>query len=159
MATTLPSNREPTHPGEMLNAEFIEPLNLTQTDVARRLGISFPRLNEIINRKRAVTPDTAPIDGGEVILQLRPLLRHSLVCEDGQRGLKVRDRGLLVVGALAANALPVGDAQCIVGRCPVLGVGFARPSRQRGLQESDGLFLIVGEHAPRAGDVKGADAR
>ena len=59
MATTLPSNREPTHPGEMLNAEFIEPLNLTQTDVARRLGISFPRLNEIINRKRAVTPDTA----------------------------------------------------------------------------------------------------
>jgi antitoxin HigA-1 len=59
MATTLPSNREPTHPGEMLNAEFIEPLNLTQTDVAHRLGISFPRLNEIINRKRAVTPDTA----------------------------------------------------------------------------------------------------
>ena len=42
MAATLPSHRQPTHPGEMLNAEFIEPLNLTQTDVARRRGFRSP---------------------------------------------------------------------------------------------------------------------
>ncbi len=55
----LPKHRPPTHPGEMLFEEFIKPLNLTQTEVARRLGISYPRLNEIINKRRRVTPDTA----------------------------------------------------------------------------------------------------
>lgn len=55
----LPMNRPPTHPGEMLLEEFIRPSNLTQTEIAQRLGISFPRLNEIIHRKRGVTPDTA----------------------------------------------------------------------------------------------------
>jgi hypothetical protein len=107
---------------------------------------------------RPVAADAAPIDDGEIVLQLRPLFRHSLVCEDGQRGLKVRDRGLLVVGTLATDALPVGDAKRIVGPCPVLGVGFARPRRQRGLQISDSLFQVVGKHAPRAGDVNGAEA-
>jgi len=43
----------------MLREEFVVPLGLTQTDLAHRLGISFPRLNEILNEKRAVTPDTA----------------------------------------------------------------------------------------------------
>ena len=59
MTTMLPTHRPPTHPGEMLFAEFIEPLKLTQTEVAQRLGISFPRLNELIKGKRGVTPDTA----------------------------------------------------------------------------------------------------
>jgi addiction module HigA family antidote len=59
MTTMLPTHRPPTHPGEMLLKEFIAPLELTQTDVAQRLGISFPRLNEIIKGKRGVTPDTA----------------------------------------------------------------------------------------------------
>jgi addiction module HigA family antidote len=43
----------------MLFAEFIKPLGATQTELARRLGISFPRLNEVIRGKRGVTPDTA----------------------------------------------------------------------------------------------------
>ncbi len=43
----------------MLLKEFIEPLGITQSDLAVRLGISFPRLNEIVRGKRAVTPDTA----------------------------------------------------------------------------------------------------
>ncbi len=55
----LPKKRPPTHPGEMLLEEFIKPLHLTQTEVARRLGISYPRLNEIIKGRRRVTPDTA----------------------------------------------------------------------------------------------------
>jgi len=55
----LPKKRPPTHPGEMLLEEFIKPLNLTQTEVAHRLGVSYPRLNEIIKGKRRVTPDTA----------------------------------------------------------------------------------------------------
>jgi antitoxin HigA-1 len=55
----LPTRRPPTHPGEMLVEEFLKPLGVTQTAFAARLGVSFPRLNEIVNAKRGVTPDTA----------------------------------------------------------------------------------------------------
>ena len=43
----------------MLLEEFLKPLGITQSAFAARLGVSFPRLNEIINGKRSVTPDTA----------------------------------------------------------------------------------------------------
>lgn len=55
----LPRRRPPTRPGEMLLEEFIKPLGITQSELAIRLGISFPRLNEIIRGKRAITSDTA----------------------------------------------------------------------------------------------------
>lgn len=55
----MPLHRPPTRPGEMLLEEFIKPLGITQVEVAARLGISFPRLNEVISGKRAVTSDTA----------------------------------------------------------------------------------------------------
>ncbi len=55
----LPLNRPPTHPGEMLLEEFLKPLRISQSEFAIRLGVSFPRLNEIIRGKRGVTPDTA----------------------------------------------------------------------------------------------------
>ena len=55
----LPTHRPPTHPGEMLLEEFLTPLGITQSAFAVRLGVSFPRLNEVINAKRSVTPDTA----------------------------------------------------------------------------------------------------
>ncbi|MDP6777140.1 MAG: HigA family addiction module antitoxin [Candidatus Latescibacteria bacterium] len=55
----LPSGRPPTHPGEMLLEEFLKPMGISQSAFAVRLGVSFPRLNEIIRGKRAVTPDTA----------------------------------------------------------------------------------------------------
>ena len=55
----LPTNRPPTHPGEMLNEEFLKPLAIKQKDAADALGISLVRLNEIVKGKRGVTPDTA----------------------------------------------------------------------------------------------------
>jgi addiction module HigA family antidote len=55
----LPAKRPPTHPGEMLQEEFLKPLGISQSAFAVRLGISFLRLNEIIRGKRGVTPDTA----------------------------------------------------------------------------------------------------
>jgi antitoxin HigA-1 len=55
----LPTHRPPTHPGEMLLEEFLNPLGITQSAFAIRLGVSFPRLNEVINGRRSVTPDTA----------------------------------------------------------------------------------------------------
>lgn len=55
----LPTHRPPTHPGEMLLEEFLKPLDISQSAFAVQLGVSFPRLNEVINAKRSVTPDTA----------------------------------------------------------------------------------------------------
>ena len=55
----LPKSRPPTHPGLMLLEEFLKPLGVSQSAFAARLGVSFPRLNEIIRGKRGVTPDTA----------------------------------------------------------------------------------------------------
>ena len=55
----LPRKRPPTHPGEMLLEEFVKPLGVTQVELAKRLDVSYPRLNEIIKGRRSVTPDTA----------------------------------------------------------------------------------------------------
>jgi addiction module HigA family antidote len=55
----LPRHLPPTSPGEMLLEEFLKPLGISQSAFAIRLGVSFPRLNEIIRGKRSVTPDTA----------------------------------------------------------------------------------------------------
>ena len=43
----------------MLLEEFLRPLGISQSAFAVRLGVSFPRLNEIVRGKRSVTPDTA----------------------------------------------------------------------------------------------------
>lgn len=59
MAVGLPKNRPPTHPGEVLREDFLRPLGLSQKKLAEAIGVSYPRLNEIVNEKRAVTPDTA----------------------------------------------------------------------------------------------------
>ena len=50
---------KPVTPGELLLEEFLKPMEISQSKFAVRLGVSFPRLNEIIRAKRAVTPDTA----------------------------------------------------------------------------------------------------
>ncbi len=55
----IPTDGPPTHPGEMLREEFLKPMKLTQVELAERIGVSFPRVNEIIHGKRGITPDTA----------------------------------------------------------------------------------------------------
>jgi len=54
-----PKNRIPSHPGEILLHEFLEPLGRTQVALAEHLGISVQRVNEIVRGKRGITPDTA----------------------------------------------------------------------------------------------------
>lgn len=56
-----PKNRQPTHPGEVLLKEFLEPMKIKQTELVRHLGgtWTFSKLNEIIHKKRGVTPQTA----------------------------------------------------------------------------------------------------
>jgi addiction module HigA family antidote len=57
--TMLPRHRPPTHPGEMLLKQFLEPLGVSQVEAAKRMGIPFQRLNSIIKGRRGVSADTA----------------------------------------------------------------------------------------------------
>ena len=55
----IPTDRQPTHPGEMLREEFLIPMNLTQKELADSIKVPYQRINEIISGKRGVTPSTA----------------------------------------------------------------------------------------------------
>jgi len=50
---------EPVHPGEILLEEFLVPLDLSQNALARGVGVSPRRINEIVHGTRRVTADTA----------------------------------------------------------------------------------------------------
>jgi addiction module HigA family antidote len=49
----------PPHPGEVLREDFLKPMNLSQYALAKAIGVPQIRISEIVNGKRAVTPDTA----------------------------------------------------------------------------------------------------
>ncbi|MFZ5880642.1 MAG: HigA family addiction module antitoxin [Chloroflexota bacterium] len=55
----VPTNRTPTHPGEMLLEEFLNPMGLTQRDLADGIHVPYQRINDIINGRRGITPSTA----------------------------------------------------------------------------------------------------
>lgn len=55
----IPTNRQPTHPGEMLLEEFLVPMNITQKDLADAIHVPYQRVNELVNQKRGITPSTA----------------------------------------------------------------------------------------------------
>lgn len=55
----VPTNRMPTHPGEMLLEEFLVPLEITQRQLAEAIHVPYQRVNEIVNKRRGITPSTA----------------------------------------------------------------------------------------------------
>lgn len=55
----LPQKRPPTHPGEMLLKEFLEPMGLSQKQFSMHLGWTYARLNEIVNGRRGITSESA----------------------------------------------------------------------------------------------------
>lgn len=55
----LPKNRPPTHPGEMLQEEFLTPMGMSQTALAEKMGVPVQRINTLINGKRGMTAETA----------------------------------------------------------------------------------------------------
>jgi addiction module HigA family antidote len=50
---------EPIHPGEILLEEFLKPFGVSQYELAKVIGVSPRRINEIVHGKRSITPDTA----------------------------------------------------------------------------------------------------
>lgn len=59
----LMSKRKPATPGEILTEEFMEPLGISQTDLAERTGLPRKHVNELCRDRRAVTADIALILG------------------------------------------------------------------------------------------------
>lgn len=59
----IPKHRAPTHPGEMLLKEFLEPMGVSQAKLAEDLGIPVQRVNTIIRGKRGVSAETAILLG------------------------------------------------------------------------------------------------
>ena len=55
----IPRHRKPTHPGEILLREFLEPMDLSQVELAHRMGVPVQRVNTLINGKRDITAETA----------------------------------------------------------------------------------------------------
>ena len=55
----IPTHRAPTHPGEMLQAEFLAPLGLTQRELADAVRLPYRHINELVNQQRCVTPAIA----------------------------------------------------------------------------------------------------
>ena len=50
---------EPIHPGEILLEDFLKPFGVSQYELAKVVGVSPRRINEIVHGKRAISPDTA----------------------------------------------------------------------------------------------------
>ncbi|NYF92191.1 HigA family addiction module antitoxin [Tunturiibacter empetritectus] len=59
----LNTKRKPVTVGEMLTEEFMEPLNITQIELAEKAGLPRKHINELCRNRRAITADTALILG------------------------------------------------------------------------------------------------
>lgn len=55
----IPTHGPPSHPGEMLLEQFLNPMGLSQRDLADGIRVPYQRVNELINARRGVTPSTA----------------------------------------------------------------------------------------------------
>ena len=51
--------REPTHPGKILNEDFLKPLGLSQSAIAKEISTTFRTVNELVNEKRNMSPEMA----------------------------------------------------------------------------------------------------
>lgn len=78
----ISTGQPPMHPGEALKEEFLPELDLTQEELARRLGVSFQTVNAILNQRRPVTLDMAlrlgRLFGQSAVFWLNLQLAHDL---------------------------------------------------------------------------------
>ncbi len=80
----------PFHPGEILLEEFLQPAGMTQTALAKKLGWTRARLNELIRGKRGVTADAA-LDLAEALGTSPKLWLNLQATYDIDKAMKKRD--------------------------------------------------------------------
>ena len=59
MYLPIPTHKRPPTPGDIILHDFIEPLGITQLQLAKQLGMTAAHLNQILKGKRTITPTTA----------------------------------------------------------------------------------------------------
>ncbi len=57
--TQGPEKLPPIHPGEILNEEFLRPMNITQYRLAKAIGVDARRIHSIVHGRRSITAETA----------------------------------------------------------------------------------------------------
>jgi addiction module HigA family antidote len=96
----LPEFRIATHPGQVLLAEFLEPLRLTQAELARALHVSLNRVNELVRGKRGITPESALLfseyfrNSPEFWMNLQTAHDLSLARQEMQKDMRKRPGGI-----------------------------------------------------------------
>src|SRR5688500_3115007 len=55
----ISKNRKPTHPGQILLREFLEPMEMSQAELARKIKVPVQQINALIHGKRNITAKTA----------------------------------------------------------------------------------------------------
>ena len=58
-ATPTPDKLPPVHPGEILNQDFLLPMNVTQYRLAKAIGVDARRIHSIVHGERSITAETA----------------------------------------------------------------------------------------------------
>ncbi len=85
---------KPIHPGEILEKEFLGPLNVSQYRLAVDLGVSPRRINEIVHGLRGITADTAlrlgHYFGTSAQFWMNLQARFDLQMEEDRSGAKIR---------------------------------------------------------------------
>lgn len=77
----IPTHRAPTHPGEILLHDFLEPLEMTQVELAKRIKVPVQRVNELVRGKRGMTPDTALRLEAALGMSAQAWLNAQLACD------------------------------------------------------------------------------
>jgi antitoxin HigA-1 len=109
----VPTHRQPTHPGEMLLEEFLIPMGLTQRDLALAIQVPYQRVNELVNRRRGITPSTAlrlaRFFGNSAAFWMNLQLRWDLYHTQRDEGKALKQIKKLKLG-LPPSAIPSCDS-------------------------------------------------
>jgi antitoxin HigA-1 len=112
----LPEFRIATHPGRVLLAEFLEPLQLTQAEFARALHIPINRVNELVRGKRGITPKSALLfaeyfrNSPEFWMNLQTAHDLSGARQEMRKSLRKRPRGIARTKTPAKSRRPAQGA-------------------------------------------------
>ena len=55
----IPTDRSPTHPGEMLLKEFLEPMGISMEELGLKIHVPYQQVNELVNGRQGISPSMA----------------------------------------------------------------------------------------------------